>query len=85
MNDRNDFDSLFPAVPFSRRGFLVSSVASGFALAVQPVMAQNVIMTDTKGLDTGEAFIPVQGARGRRVRHPKARRHAGGRCCHGSR
>ena len=62
MNDRNDFDSLFPAVPFSRRGFLVSSVASGFALAVQPVMAQNVIMTDTKGLDTGEAFIPVQGA-----------------------
>ena len=32
MNDRNDFDSLFPAVPFSRRGFLVSSVASGFAV-----------------------------------------------------
>ena len=62
MNDRSHFDSLFPAVPFSRRGFLVSSVASGFALAVQPVMAQNVIMTDTKGLDTGEAFIPVQGA-----------------------
>ena len=49
MNDRSHFDSLFPAVPFSRRGFLVSSVASGFALAVQPVMAQNVIVTDTKG------------------------------------
>jgi dienelactone hydrolase len=42
MNDRSHFDSLVPAVPFSRRGFLVSSVASGFALAVQPVMAQNV-------------------------------------------
>ena len=62
MNDRSDFDSLVPAVPFSRRGFLVSSVASGFALAVQPVMAQNVIMTDTKGLDVGEALIPVSGA-----------------------
>ena len=43
MNDRGHFDSPFPAVPFSRRGFLVSSVAPGFALAVQPVMAQNVI------------------------------------------
>ncbi len=62
MNDRAHFDSLVPAVPFSRRGFLVSSAASGFALAVQPVMAQNVIMTDTKGLDVGEAFIPVPGA-----------------------
>ena len=62
MNDRSHFDSLFPAVPFSRRGFLVSRVASGFALAVQPVMAQSVIVTDTEGLDTGEAFFPAAGA-----------------------
>ncbi len=60
MNDRAHFDSLVPAVPFSRRGFMVSSLATGFALAVQPVMAQNVIMTDTQGLDVGEAFVPVK-------------------------
>ena len=58
MNDRSKFDqpdleSLMPAVPFSRRGFLVSSAASGFALAAGPLMAQQAIKTPADGLDTG--------------------------------
>ena len=66
MNDRNTFDqpdleSLMPAVPFSRRGFLVSSAASGFALAAGPLMAQQAIKTPADGLDTGEVKVPVPG------------------------
>jgi len=49
-----DFDSLVPGVPFSRRGFLVTALGAGFALAVQPVMAQTAIATDTQGLVAGE-------------------------------
>jgi len=44
-----------------RRGFVVTSLASGFALAVQPVMAQTMIVTDTKGLTAGEVQIPAKG------------------------
>ena len=63
MNDRtNDphFDSLLPKVPIDRRGFIVSSLATGFAAAAQPVMAQTMIVTDTQGLATGEAKVPVK-------------------------
>lgn len=38
-----DFASLQPAVPVDRRGFIVSALGAGFALAVQPVMAQTAI------------------------------------------
>ncbi len=51
--------SLMPTTEFSRRGFVVTSLTAGFALAVQPVMAQTVITTDTKGLTVGEVKIPV--------------------------
>ncbi len=67
MNDRvptplpPDLESLVPAVPFSRRGFLVSSVASGFALTAGPLMAQTMIVTDTKGLVAGDVKIPTAG------------------------
>lgn len=44
-----------------RRGFVVTSLASGFALAVQPVMAQTMIVTDTNGLTAGEVQIPAKG------------------------
>ncbi len=44
----------------SRRGFLVSSLAAGFALAVEPVAAQTVITTDTQGLEAGEVKVPVR-------------------------
>lgn len=43
----------------NRRAFLTSSVAIGFAAAVQPVMAQQVIHTDSEGLVAGEVKVPV--------------------------
>jgi carboxymethylenebutenolidase len=43
---------------FTRREFVVTSLATGFALAVQPVSA-DTITTDTKGLEAGEVKIPV--------------------------
>ena len=51
--------SLLPKVDFTRRGFVVTSLAAGFALAVQPVSAET-ITTDTEGLEAGEVKIPVQ-------------------------
>src|SRR6266478_4923267 len=53
--------SLVPTTEFSRRGFVMTSLTAGFALAVQPVMAQTVITTDTNGLEAGEVQIPVSG------------------------
>ena len=50
-----------PAVPFSRRGFLVSGAATGFALAAGPLMAQQVIKTPADGLDVADVMIPVAG------------------------
>lgn len=54
-----EFDSLLPAVPFDRRGFLVSSLAAGFTLAAGPVMAQTAISTDAGGLTAGETRVPT--------------------------
>ncbi len=42
----------------SRRGFVMTSLASGFALASQPVLAQ-AIHTDSQGLVTAEVQVPV--------------------------
>jgi carboxymethylenebutenolidase len=53
--------SLFPEPePSARRGFLVTTLTAGFALAVQPVSAQT-ITTDTEGLEAGEVKIPAEG------------------------
>jgi len=60
MNDMH-IRSLVPPTDVSRRGFVVTSLASGFALAVQPVCAQTVISTDTNGLLAHEVKIPVPG------------------------
>src|ERR1700736_3849275 len=49
--------SLMPNL--SRREFVVTSLAAGFALAVQPVAAQT-ITTDTNGLLANEVKIPVK-------------------------
>jgi carboxymethylenebutenolidase len=54
----NDLTSLAPRLDFSRRNFVVTSLAAGFAMAVQPVSAQT-ITTDTRGLEAGEVKIPV--------------------------
>lgn len=51
MNHRNGFG-------FNRRDFVVTSLAAGFAMAVQPVSA-DTITTDTKGLDAGEVKVPT--------------------------
>jgi carboxymethylenebutenolidase len=52
-----DFDSLLPAAQLDRRGFIVTALGAGFALAAQPVMAQSVIKTDSAGLTAGEIKI----------------------------
>jgi len=54
-----EFDSLVPATRFSRRGFIVTSLGAGFALAAQPIMAQTAIKTDAEGLTAGEIQIPT--------------------------
>jgi carboxymethylenebutenolidase len=54
-----DFNSLFPETKLNRRGFMATSLATGFALAVQPINAQDVITTDTKGIVAGEVKIPT--------------------------
>ena len=64
MNDRAQFDdphleSLLPKVAFTRRGFLASAAASGFALAAGPVMAQTAIKTPETGLDIFDLRVPV--------------------------
>ena len=38
----------------------MTSLATGFAAAVQPVQAQTAIHTDAQGLDAGEVRIPVE-------------------------
>jgi carboxymethylenebutenolidase len=54
--------SLSPKLDFSRREMLVTTLATGFALAVQPVAAQTMIMTDAVGLDAGEVKIQTADA-----------------------
>ncbi|WP_306481628.1 dienelactone hydrolase family protein [Limnobacter sp.] len=43
----------------SRRGFLLTSLAGGFAVASEPVFAQ-AIKTDTQGITAGEVKVPVK-------------------------
>jgi carboxymethylenebutenolidase len=50
--------AVLPSADLSRRGFVVTSLAAGFALAAQPVSAQT-ITTDTKGLEAGEVKVPT--------------------------
>ena len=60
MNQPNpEFDSLNPALRLDRRGFIVTALGAGFALATQPVMAQTAIKTDSDGLIAGEIKVPV--------------------------
>jgi carboxymethylenebutenolidase len=56
-----DFSSLLPSTPFSRRRFVVTALGAGFALSVQPVVAQTAITTDDKGLIAGEIKVPAGG------------------------
>jgi carboxymethylenebutenolidase len=56
---QSQWKSLTPVTDFSRRGFVVTSLTAGFALAVQPVSAET-ITTDSEGLTAGEVNIPVK-------------------------
>ena len=57
--DSADDNIYNPPSQFSRRAFIVGSLATGFALAVLPVSAET-ITTDSNGLTVGEVKIPVK-------------------------
>ncbi|HJV51567.1 MAG TPA: dienelactone hydrolase family protein [Noviherbaspirillum sp.] len=65
QNLKEDFDSLVAKTPLSdgvdRRDFVKVALGTGFAAAVMPVAAQNVIKTDSAGLSTGEIRLNVNG------------------------
>jgi len=44
-----------------RRTFIVTTLGTGFALAVLPVSAQTMITTSTEGLTAGEVKVPAAG------------------------
>jgi len=45
----------------TRREFVVTSLATGFAAAVAPGAASAVVETDDQGLESGEVKVPVEG------------------------
>jgi len=55
-----DVLSLTPQMELTRRAVIVTSLATGFAMAVRPVSAQT-ITTSSEGLIAGEVRIPVTG------------------------
>ena len=63
MDDRlRDVQHLLEALPktdMTRRGFVMTALATGFALAVRPVSAET-IATDADGLTAGEVTIPTR-------------------------
>jgi carboxymethylenebutenolidase len=60
---KEDFDTLVPARgtldTLDRRGFVRTSIGTGFAAAVLPTLAQTAIRTDAEGLDVGESIVRV--------------------------
>jgi carboxymethylenebutenolidase len=60
MSIKADLASLESKNEFTRRDFVVTMLAVGFAAAVRPIAAQTVIHTDDKGLIAGEVKIPVK-------------------------
>ena len=57
---QSGLQGLMPRSSWSRRGFVATSLATGFALSVQPVTAQTVIKTDSEGLVAGEVKVPTK-------------------------
>src|SRR5271155_3025894 len=54
----NEFQGLAPRAQWTRRGFVMTSLITGFALSMQPVSAETVT-ADPNGLDAGEVKVPV--------------------------
>jgi carboxymethylenebutenolidase len=63
MNDVTllEMKSLLGDRDVNRRAFLVTSLGSGFALAVLPVCAQTMVTTSANGLVAGEVKVAAQG------------------------
>ena len=60
MTPTPEYDSLVPPpLAYDRRGFLVTALGAGFALAVQPVLAETKITTSVEGLSAGEIRVPT--------------------------
>jgi carboxymethylenebutenolidase len=55
----DDARSLLKPADLTRRGFIATSLGTGFAAAVQPVCAETMIMTDATGLTAGEVQVPT--------------------------
>jgi len=55
----SDLKSLAAQRDWTRRNFVTSVLASGFAVATQPISAQT-ITTDARGLTAGEVKVPVK-------------------------
>jgi carboxymethylenebutenolidase len=69
--------SLTPATAFSRRGFAMTTLSVGFALAAQPVTAQTVIHTDDGGLIAGEVKVKtIDGTMPAYRARPRTKAHA---------
>ena len=60
MSIKADLASMAPKTEFTRREFVVTMLAVGFAAAVRPIAAQTVLHTDDKGLVAGEVKVPVK-------------------------
>lgn len=58
MANRHDGDAM---TSFSRREFLTTALATGFAAAVRPSLSEAVITTDTRGIIADPVRIPVRG------------------------
>lgn len=55
-----ELDSLTPGRPLDRRTFVATTLGAGFALAVQPVLAQQAITTPADGLTAGEIRVATK-------------------------
>ena len=55
----SDLDVMAPRSSWSRRGFVMTSLVTGFAISMQPVSAET-ITTDTTGLDAGEVKVKTK-------------------------
>src|SRR5204862_495044 len=54
-----ELEMLLPRVQWTRRGFVMTSLVTGFALSMRPVSAE-AIHTDATGLEAGEVKVPVK-------------------------
>ena len=54
-----EVEVLLPRSQWSRRGFVMTSLITGFALSARPISAE-AVHTDATGLEAGEVKIPVK-------------------------